>query len=288
MVTQVLARLTGRKIAIVSLIHHTYAPLMPQGIKGKLKAFDEGLFINSLDGIITVSEFTKRSVKNVLKKDVKFVIAPPGLNISGLGKDCTRKPENDEIRLLFVGYLDSRKGIDTLVAAYEILAKKKGMDRLVLHVVGDTHRNEVLYRKLKNNAERIGLDKRIIFHGRVSDQELENFYMSSDIFVFPSYWEGFGMVLAEAMSYGLPIVTTNAGAIPYLVKDGLNGLLVLPGDPEGLVNALETLARSPELRFRFGQANRMAASEFDWDKSFKKVTNFLDEIGQSLGGYSFL
>ncbi len=287
-VTQFMAKLMRRKIAIISLIHHTYAPLMPHGIKGKLKAFDEGLFINSLNGVITVSEFTESSVKKVLKKDVKLVIAPPGLNTSGLDKDPAIRPVNDDISLLFVGYFDSRKGIDTLITAFGILINERDLDRSMLHVVGDTERNNILYRELEDYTKKAGLDGKIIFHGRVSDRELENLYMSADIFVFPSQWEGFGMVLAEAMSYGLPIVTTNAGAIPYLVKNGLNGLLVPPKDPERLAQAIEALIRSPGLRQSFSEANRKAAKEFNWDKSFAKVTNFLVEIGQSLGGYSFL
>lgn len=87
-------------------------------------------------------------------------------------------------------------------------------------------------------------------------------------FVFPSIWEGFGIVLAEAASYGLPIVTTDARAIPYLIKDGVNGILIPPGNVEHLANAIDMLAKYPDLRAQFGRADRKVAAEFDWNKSF--------------------
>jgi glycosyltransferase involved in cell wall biosynthesis len=272
--------LMGKKIYIVPVVHHLDSPLIKKKVLKKLKLIEEEIFFNSSDGIVVNSEFTKSLVKDTLRREIEIVVANPGLNVSGLGKDhrVSSRPKGEGLHLLFVGYITSRKGVDTLIRAFEILVKERGMNNLILHVVGDLGRDMVFSKKIKNYSEKAGLGKGIVFHGRVGDKELEELYSTSDIFVFPSLWEGFGMVLAEAASYGLPIVTTNAGAIPYLVKYGVNGILVPPGDAERLAQAIEKLASSPALMVQFGDANRKLAEEFDWDRSLSKVARLLEKL----------
>ena len=267
----------GKRVRIVSLIHHTYAPLFENKLKRTLMFAVESIFANSLDGIITPSEFTQSLVDRMLKRHIDMLIAHPGLNISGLGGRRIRTDDNN-INLLFVGYLIPRKGVDTLVKSINILVKNRGHERLTLHVVGDAGRDDIYAQGLREYCKKEGIGDHVIFHGRVSESDLQNLYETSDIFVFPSLWEGFGIVLAEAMSYGLPIVTTNAGAIPYLVKDGQNGFLVPPQDPEKLAQSIEKLVASPELRAEFGEVNRKAAAEFSWERSFAEIEKFFDRL----------
>jgi len=165
-----------------------------------------------------------------------------------------------------------------LIQALMILINEKGLKDLVLQIVGDTDRDKSFSQKVKGYSREAGLDRYIIFHGRMNDRDMEELYGNSDIFVFQSRWEGFGMALAEAASFGLPIVTTDAGAIPCLIKDGVNGLLVPPGDAENLAQAIEMLAKSSDFRAKFGEANRRLAEEFDWDKSFSRVAALLEKL----------
>lgn len=267
----------GKRVRIVSQIHHTYAPLMENRLKRTLMFAVESIFANSLDGIITISEFTKSLVDRMLRRHIDTLIAYPGLNVSGLGRKRLRIDDGNA-DLLFVGYLIPRKGVDTLVKSINILVKSRGLERLTLHIVGDTERDEAYVQGIREYCRKESIEDHVIFHGRVSERDLQSLYETSDIFVFPSLWEGFGMVLAEAMSYGLPIVTTNAGAIPYLVKDGRNGFLVPPQDPERLAQSIDKLIASPELRAEFGEVNRKVAAEFSWERSFAKVVNFLDKL----------
>jgi glycosyltransferase involved in cell wall biosynthesis len=223
-----------------------------------------------------------------LRKDADIVVAYPGLNVSGLKESSLRRPdrgperepEDDISQLLFVGYVTPRKGVDTLLKAIEILVKEKGMDHLTLNIVGDNVRERDHYQDLKDYSDKAGLGDKVTFRGRVEEKELKDLYSISKIFVFPSLWEGFGMVLAEAASFGLPIVTTDAGAIPYLIKDGINGLLIPPGDEKKLALAIEKLAKSAEMRAKFSEANRKLAAQFDWDKSFSKVADLVEAQGR--------
>lgn len=168
-----------------------------------------------------------------------------------------------------------------MIQALMILINEKGLKDLVLQIVGDTDRDKSFSQNVKGYSREAGLDRYIIFHGRMNDRDMEELYGNSDIFVFQSRWEGFGMALAEAASFGLPIVTTDAGAIPCLIKDGVNGLLVPPKDPERLAQTIEKLLNSPELMARFSEANRQVAEQFDWDESFKKVADLVESLGSN-------
>ena len=276
--TRVLRGILGKRIYIVPVVHHLDSPLIKKQMLKKLKLIEEGIFFNSSDGIVVNSEFTKGFVKDALRREIETVTAYPGLNVSGLGKNLEVKPKCNGIHLLFVGYVTSRKGVDTLIMAFEILVKRMKQDKLVLNIAGDLTRDANFSQQNKDYSDEVGLAEKVIFHGRVGNRELEELYCSSDVFVFPSIWEGFGMVLAEAASYGMPIVATDAGAIPYLVKDGINCLLVPPRDAEKLAQAIERLASSPTLRAQFGKANRRLAREFDWDESFSKVARLLEKL----------
>lgn len=276
--TRAVRGILGKRIYIVPVVHHLDSPLIKKKMLKKLKLIEEEIFFNSSDGIVVNSEFTKGFVKDALRREIETVVAYPGLNVSGVGKNLEVKPKCNGIHLLFVGYVTSRKGVDTLIRAFEILVKRRKQDKLVLHIAGDLTRDANFSQQIKDYSEEAGLAEKVIFHGRVSNRELEELYSSSDVFVFPSIWEGFGMVLAEAASYGMPIVTTDAGAIPYLVKDGINGILVPPRDAEKLALAIERLVSSPTLRMQFGKENKRLAEEFDWDKSFSKVAMLLEKL----------
>lgn len=293
-ITMAVRGLLGKRIYIVPVVHHLESPLIKKKALKYMKLLEESIFFSSSDGIVVVSQFTQKLVEKLLNRNVEIVLAHPGLNVSGIGKNMSKDSGNDvgkdvesvklrparksSLHLLFVGYVTPRKGVDTMIRAFEILIKEKGQKNLVLHIVGNTDRDKAFSKNVKDYSREAGLDDQVIFHGRINDRDMEKLYTASDIFVFPSLWEGFGMALAEAASFGLPIVATDAGAIPYMIKDGINGLLVSPGDAEGLARAVERLAESPEMRARLGKANRKMAEEFDWNKSFSKIESLLDKL----------
>lgn len=277
-VTRAIRGLLGKRIYIVPVVQLLESPLIKNKFLKKLKLLEESIFFNSSDGIVVNSQFTYKSVKDALRRDVDMVIAYPGLNVTGLGKDIGVRIAGKTIHLLFVGYITSRKGVDILIRALEILIKEKEMEDIILHIVGNTEIDKVFFQEIKNYSEDACIDHHIIFHGWINDRDLEELYSTADIFVFPSLLESFGMVLAEAGSFGMPIVTTNAGAIPDLIKDGVNGLLVPAGDAKSLAEAIEHLARSPDLRAKFSRANRKLAEEFQWGISLSKIAAFLEKL----------
>ncbi|MBN1236235.1 MAG: glycosyltransferase family 4 protein [Methanotrichaceae archaeon] len=270
-------RILGKEIRIMPIVHHVYAPLKKGKLEKRLKFNEERIFLNSADGIIVSSEFTKSSVESLINHPMDIVLAYPGLNVSSTRKTYENVKDRENLHLLFVGYITPRKGVDTLIDSFRILVMDYGIHNLILDLVGDTTRDPSFFREILRNCEAIGIMEKVRIHGRVASDELEKLYAMADAFVFPSLWEGFGMVLIEAMYNCLPIVATNAGAIPFLVKDGQNGILVPVKDSEKLAKSIKKLIESPELRRSFGGSNYQLALEFNWDKSFLKIESFIDK-----------
>jgi glycosyltransferase involved in cell wall biosynthesis len=297
LLTRYFRRILSKDVFLMPIVTHTYAPLIDNGIKRQLRSFQEWIFINSSDAIIVISEFTKATVESILLGHKDIIVAYPGLNISYQNDNSLQEPdlntvsyhsntgvEKDSlnVHLLFVGYITPRKGIDILIKSLEILIKNYGFNNIILHIAGDLERDPVFSRKIRDYCYSAGLEKNVRIYGRVSENKLYELYTLSDIFVFPSLWEGFGMVLIEAMHYRLPIVTTDAGAIPYLVKNGINGFLVPAGDAKQLAQATRKLIESSDLRRQIGENNYRLASKFTWDESFTKIKPFLDDIFENI------
>ena len=112
-----------------------------------------------------------------------------------------------------------------------------------------------------------GLDDRITLAGEKPPEAVRDAYRAADLFVLPSFYEGYGMVYAEAMAHGLPIIATRAGAIPETVPPGA-GLLVPPGNPVALAQALRRVLLDPAFAARLAAGSRASGARLpDWRKA---------------------
>lgn len=162
------------------------------------------------------------------------------------------------VRLLFLGMLSPRKGLDELLVALH------GHEDIHLDIVGGEEVAGAIehYRRRFHAA---GLGPRVTFHGeRVGDEKLR-FLHAADIFVLPSRSESFGIANLEAMACGLAIVTTRTGAVPEYLENEVQALLVDPGDSTALAAALRRLIEDPGLRHRLGKAALRRVQDFGWD-----------------------
>jgi len=144
------------------------------------------------------------------------------------------------------------KDLATLLQAMQLVLRER--PELTLQVVGDGPERALLERL----AERLGLGERVRFLGFRRD--IPRLMAGFDIFALSSLSEGTSLTILEAMAAGKPVVATRVGGTPALIEEGVNGLLVAPGDPDQLARALLRLAEDGELRARFGEANRSAAA----------------------------
>ena len=161
-------------------------------------------------------------------------------------------------KLLFVGRLDERKGFPIAVRAFARLAPGRSGLRLI--VVGDGPQRAAV---AELPAE---IRSRVTLLGAIPHVDLPAYVTACDVFLGTSVGgESFGMVLVEAMASGLPVIASDIAGYDEVVRDGVEGLLVPPRDPEALAAAVATILDDRVLAARFAAAGRERAAAFDWD-----------------------
>ena len=150
---------------------------------------------------------------------------------------------------MFLSNLIESKGVIVLLDALKILADK-GYSFRCDFVGGET--KEIDAKRFAYEVEKRRLGSSVFYRGRKYGPEKDNVMAQSDVFVFPSFEDCFPLVLLEAMSHRLPIVTTTEGAIPDEVSDGVNGLICERADFHSLANCLEELLTNPDMRKALG------------------------------------
>lgn len=206
------------------------------------------------------------AIVNDIKRKYKLEISDERIAVSHLGLEdwadqasaTVNRNAAESVALLFVGRLESRKGIDVLLKVAPALLKR--FPNAVLDIVGDdtiprpdgtTYKGEFLNSDVPDD-----ILSRIVFHGRVEEDTLRAFYRNCDVFVAPSRYESFGLIFLEAMIFGKPVIACDAGGAPEVVTHGVTGLLTKPGDPITLAAALETLLTDSAMRSAMGAAAR--------------------------------
>jgi rhamnosyl/mannosyltransferase len=165
--------------------------------------------------------------------------------------------------VLFVGRLVYYKGIEFLIEAFKDIDAK-------LIIIGSGPLKE----KLLRLAKRLGIERKLYFLSRVSDNDLVSFYHACDIFVLPSIakTEAFGLVQLEAMACQKPVISTNLPTgVPWINQDKVTGLVVPPKDAKALADALNLLLKNKDLRKIYGQNAKERAKDFAKEKMIEKI-----------------
>ena len=218
---------------------------------------------NKLHVRIAVSEAARWTAQRF--NGGRYRVIPNGVDLSAA--PTGPRPESDELRLLFVGRAEERKGLPVLLRAFEAL---QGVGvRARLTVAGAT----------PEEVEPYLLDVRgVEVLGRVSEEEKWRLLHDSDLLCAPSLGgESFGMVLTEAFAAGTPVVASDIAGYRDVARDGVDGVLVPPGDPAALGVALHDLAIDPERRARMGEAARERAQRFAWPNVATEVMAAYDD-----------
>jgi glycosyltransferase involved in cell wall biosynthesis len=205
------------------------------------------------DFIITVSDFTRRQVISFLRAD------PAKVRVVHHGTRPLPFPQNvaRERVILSAGAIQKRKNIARLVEAFEAVDSSW---RLVL-IGSDGYGSEEIRARIESSPARA----RIVLPGYVTPESLAHWYARASIFAFPSLDEGFGMPLLEAMSAGVPILTSNRSALPEVAGDA--ALLADPNDVNSLVTALRRLTTDESLRADLAARGLARCKEFTWEKA---------------------
>jgi glycosyltransferase involved in cell wall biosynthesis len=249
---------------IIALVHH---PLylesgLDEAHMAALKA-SEAAALSLARHVIVTSPATKRILV------AEFGVPIPKITVAEPGTDPAARASGTgtPMQLLSVGAISPRKGYDVLVEALKPLA---GLDWR-LTIAGATDRNPAAVASLEAAIADAGFHDRIRLSGTVVPATLAKFYDTCDLFVMPSLFEGYGMVLAEAMARGLPIVCTTGGAASETVPNAA-ALKVAPGHPIFLSAALEKALRDKRLRTRMADASwEMGRTLPPWTETTRRI-----------------
>lgn len=215
---------------------------------------------NVSNRIIALTNFEKEVLISCGLQRRRIVVIPHGVALiprrNGLRK---RLGLENKFVILTVARFVAQKGHRYLIDSIPSVIRRFDAHYLM---VG---RESAILPSLREYSKRLNVDKNITFLTSLSDDDLSAAYTESDIFVLPSLYESFGMVLLEAMAAGKPVVATNVGGIAEIVEDGKTGIVVPPADPESLSIAVQSLLRSGELRSKLGEeAQRNVLENYRW------------------------
>lgn len=213
--------------------------------------------------ILTVSEHTRREVIGLLGVPAERVVVTPNAarahfrppHPTAIAQLRARHSLPEQF-LLYVGTLEPRKNLTTLLDAYGEVARRTDVPLLIGGGKG------WLYTPIFERLEALGLRERVHFVGYIDEDELPLWYAAATAFVFPSIYEGFGMPPLEAMACGTPVVTSNTSSLPEVVGDA--GIMVDPHDQAALAAALIEVIRNADLRAELRARGLQRAAQFTW------------------------
>ncbi len=267
-----LPRETAR-LRLIAWVHHPLAA--ESGLSASERARFQSIETRLLPrfrGVICPSRATAQAVVACGVDPARIAVAPPG----------TAKPAGSQLhenragrlRLLTVATVIPRKGHLVLIEALARLRREDWELQCIGSMARDPAHAEVLRRAI---AAR-GLQGQVTLVDEMAPESLGAAYDAADLFVLPSFHEGYGMALAEAMAHGLPIVATRAGAIPETVPDSA-GILVEPGDEAALATALARLLEQRDALARFARGAAMAGAALpDWDQAVLRWQNKIERF----------
>ena len=259
--------LIARRAAVpyVAHIHGTFrAPVGSAPASGFYRRAYRGIFEGAAS-ILALGQPSYRSILELGDFTGKTVpLMPNFVDFRAVPERASASEPGGELRVIFTGSLVEAKGVHTIVDVAERVSGAR------FRMVGDGPPRSRA-NLLQHTRER-GLQERVQVMGPVTVREVLVMLAESDVFLFPSKFEGFPNSVAEAMAVGLPVVASPVGAIPEMVDVPEGGYLVDPDDPAGYAEALSRLRDNPSAMERMGRHNRRKAErEYDYDVVVKEL-----------------
>lgn len=241
-----------------------------------------GASVRKARRIITVSEYSARDVKARFRvPDNKIRAIPLGVH-QGLA-DAARGQDTRAIAaaagaegryVLFVGLVTVRKGVLTLIDAFSQAHARGAVDRLVLAGLTDS-----TFEDVQQAIERTGCRDRIILAGAVDDVSLAALYSHAAVYCFPSYHEGFGLSVLEAMLMGCPVISSNATSLPEVVGDA--GVLIPPDDAGLWAEWICRITSDKDESRGLAQKGRERAAAFTWERTAARTIEVYKEVARN-------
>lgn len=229
------------------------------------------------DKIIAVSESTKNDLINMYRIDpVKIEVIH-----SGISPDI-KKPSEEELQdfrinnhlpdrfILFLGKLEPRKNVTSLIKAFDLIKSKKEFQNLFLIIAGS---KGWLYKDIFQTITNSNFKDNIIIKDYITDSERKFYYSLAQVFIYPSFFEGFGFPPLEAMTCGTPVVVSNNSSLPEIVGSG--GLLIQPHNIDEIAQSIMLILMDKKLKDRLIDHSLKKVSAFNWQITAEKTLQCL-------------
>lgn len=255
--------------------HPPYSTTGGAGRKGLRSLYDRFLGVKPFKAaslVIAVSSPELEWMRPMIPPATRTVVIPNGIELKrfqgqGDGRAFRELHHVWGPMLLYTGRLAANKHLDSVIDLLPDMLKQ--FPDVTFVAVGEDHGKRKEWHEL---AVKLGVEKRVLFLGHVSGDELLEAYRACDAFVLPSDYEAFGIVLLEAMACGKVCVATRVGGVSDIVTDRATGLLVPYGDRAALRSALISVLGDASLRRELGDAAKRAVGEkFDWDSVVSRI-----------------
>jgi glycosyltransferase involved in cell wall biosynthesis len=259
-------------VPIISIVHHLTCLADRCPSNAARHRLLERRYLRSADGFIFNSWATRASVRSLVL-GAEGAVAHPGKEHVSPAEP--RPPRTGPLRALYLGNILPHKGLDVLVRAAASLPRSS----LTLDVVGTPLDPEYML-SVGRQVASSGLQETVRFHGHLSDRDRDEIIRSSDVLVLPSYHEGYGLVIVEAMAAGLPVIAPASGGAREIVSHGREGFLARGGDAEGIASSLEALL-DPAIRAKMSaQARRRYDALPEWTTEMERARAYILGIVQ--------
>ena len=248
-----------------------YADKLRSSVKGKRRL--TSLFRNSaLEVVISLTPSRKTELDALLselgiKPEFEHLVVPNPIEFDAL-KSIKKKEYNGILELIYVGRLVEQKNLLTLLKAVSLLVRQ-GIENVHLSLVGEGDQRPIFEDFISKNS----LHKYVTLTGWIEHSKVAEYYDKAHLFVLPSIFESFGIVVLEAYANRLPIVASNTGGLKDLVDEGVNGFKINPTDISGIASSIKKFIDNPALINKMGAQNYEKAKTFDLPIVGKQLIN---------------
>ncbi len=262
------------------LVHDLIPKIFPEYLdnwRKKIYFFLTQKAIRRADQIYTVSEWSKRDIRKYLKiEDEKIKVVYPSVG-EEFFEESTPKRDNKILEkygifgryIFYIGGFDFRKNIPGLIESYAKLIQKQEINDLNLVLGGeDKSRFSRLFTNVKKEIEKFGLGDKVKLVGFVKQKDLPALYRNCELYILPSFYEGFGLMALEAMASSAPTAISKTSSLPEVGGDAV--LYFNPHDTDEMARVMGKVLRNNKLRMRLAEKGLERAQKFNW-KNFVKV-----------------